>query len=260
MNSKSIFLFSLFISFFIVGLHSQSPTGKRVLVIVDDLSLQSSHSQYFDLLKEQGYSLEFLAADKANANKIHKYGEWFYDNLILFAPHAEEFAGLDAEKVLEFVDQGGNLIVVGDSELSDAVKTIGSDCNVEFDHAGAFVIDHQDYNRTEGEKHHTLVASSNYVQDKIVVGSKLNSPVLFRGIGMDIQEESPLLFSVLSGSSFSYSHSPSSAIKSLHVAGKKTSLVAALQARNNARVLFSGSLDLFSNSFFSSPVQTKKEI
>lgn len=79
---------------------------------------------------------------------------------------------------------------------------------------------------------------------------------------MDVLEDVPLIFPILSGSSFSYSHNPSSPVKKLHVAGKKTALVAALQARNNARILFSGSLDLFGNKFFGArvkPSSTGKE-
>ena len=37
--------------------------------------------------------------------------------------------------------------------------------------------------------------------------------------------------------------------------GKNTLLISALQARNNARVVFAGSLDFFSNEFFESSVQ-----
>ena len=37
--------------------------------------------------------------------------------------------------------------------------------------------------------------------------------------------------------------------------GKNTLLIAGLQARNNARVIFSGSLDFFSDAFFNSAVQ-----
>lgn len=40
-----------------------------------------------------------------------------------------------------------------------------------------------------------------------------------------------------------------------HAVGKNTLLLAALQARNNARVVFSGSLYFFSDEAFTSPVQ-----
>lgn len=41
-----------------------------------------------------------------------------------------------------------------------------------------------------------------------------------------------------------------------HAVGKNTLLVAALQARNNARVVFLGSLDFFSDEFFTASVQS----
>jgi oligosaccharyltransferase complex subunit beta len=40
-----------------------------------------------------------------------------------------------------------------------------------------------------------------------------------------------------------------------HAVGRNTLLIAALQARNNARVVFSGSLYFFSDEAFTSPVQ-----
>jgi oligosaccharyltransferase complex subunit beta len=40
-----------------------------------------------------------------------------------------------------------------------------------------------------------------------------------------------------------------------HAVGKNTLLIAGLQARNNARVVFSGSMHFFSDAFFNSPVQ-----
>jgi oligosaccharyltransferase complex subunit beta len=40
-----------------------------------------------------------------------------------------------------------------------------------------------------------------------------------------------------------------------HAVGRSTLLIAALQARNNARVVFSGSLYFFSDEAFTSPVQ-----
>ena len=40
-----------------------------------------------------------------------------------------------------------------------------------------------------------------------------------------------------------------------HAVGKNTLLVAALQARNNARVIFFGSIDFFSDEFFGSATQ-----
>jgi oligosaccharyltransferase complex subunit beta len=61
---------------------------------------------------------------------------------------------------------------------------------------------------------------------------------------------------VLTGSPTAYSHNPDSAITDYpHTVGTATLLIAALQARNNARVMFFGSLDFFSNDFFEARVE-----
>ena len=39
-----------------------------------------------------------------------------------------------------------------------------------------------------------------------------------------------------------------------HATGKNTLLIAGLQARNNARVVFAGSLEFFSDEFFNAKV------
>lgn len=73
---------------------------------------------------------------------------------------------------------------------------------------------------------------------------------------MTIDAENPLLMEVLTASSYSYTYNPSEKITEYpHSVGKGTLLISALQARNNARVVFVGSLDFFSNDFFGSSVQ-----
>src|SRR5579863_2547309 len=76
-------------------------------------------------------------------------------------------------------------------------------------------------------------------------------PFLFSLIS---ERKNPLVVSVLHGSSSSFSANPAKATAP-HIMGQQTTLVAALQARNNARVTFSGSLLLFSNEFFKADVQ-----
>ncbi|NXE97824.1 OST48 glycosyltransferase, partial [Menura novaehollandiae] len=68
--------------------------------------------------------------------------------------------------------------------------------------------------------------------------------------------DNPLVLDILTGSSTSYSFFPDKPITQYpHAVGKNTLLIAGLQARNNARVVFSGSLDFFSDAFFNSAVQ-----
>jgi len=150
-----------------------------------------------------------------------------------------------------------NVLVVGSSEIGKPIADIASECSVEFDEEQTFVIDHLNYNASDAEGQHTLLAvePTNVVNAKIIFPKKIEAPILYKGVGQDIEEDSSLLFCVLHADETSYSFSPEEKIEELHVAGRKTCLISALQARNNARVIFVGSIQLFSNAYFTAPVQ-----
>ena len=101
----------------------------------------------------------------------------------------------------------------------------------------------------------------------------LAAPILYEGTGLIIDQENPLVLEILTASSTAYrylnlnsqnfeilkfffcSHNPDEPVLEYpHATGKNTVLVAGLQARNNARVVFAGSIDLFSDKFFTSAV------
>jgi len=148
-------------------------------------------------------------------------------------------------------------LIAGDSNLGGPTRDIASECNVEFDEDGTHVIDHFNFDSSDFNGQHTVIASSNVLAIPIIfAGKKIDAPVLFQGIAQDIEENSVLLSNVLSASTTAYSAFTDESVTSdLFVSGSKIALVSALQARNNARVVFSGSLALFSDKFFSSPVQ-----
>lgn len=257
-NIRSLrnFFLLIFVCFilFVSAEQEHGPGGKRTLAILGDLKIKSTHSKFFHNLEENGYNIEYVSADqKAN---LDTFGEWNYDNLIIFAPAATELARISTQDVLDFIDSGHNLIIAADSSLEDPIRDIATECNIEFDDQETNVIDHLHYDASDNGDH-TLLAVTNYPSEiSIVFPYEIKAPVLFRGVGQDIEEDSPLLFSLLSGYSTTYSHSKIENIKELHVSGPKTSLVTALQARNNARAIFSGSLELFSDKFFTSRVET----
>jgi len=218
---------------------------------MEDDEIKTTHSIFFKYLTEREYKIDFVEADDRNI-KFKKYGEWQYDHLILFAPSASDIVGISSDDILEFIDDGRNVIVAADSNIGDVVREIATECNIEFDEEGTSVIDHFNYDVSDSE--HTLIVAEP-VSDAPAVLSINKAPVLFRGVGQDIEEDSELLFPLLTGYATTYSHSPSKPVKELHVAGKKTTLVTALQARNNARVIFSGSLELFGDAFINSKVR-----
>ncbi|XP_047071389.1 dolichyl-diphosphooligosaccharide--protein glycosyltransferase 48 kDa subunit isoform X2 [Lolium rigidum] len=227
-----------------------APRGRKLLVLVDDLAVRSSHSAFFGSLQARGLDLEFRLADDPKLS-LHRYGQYLYDGLVLFAPSTPRFGGsVDQNAVLEFIDAGHDMILAADSSASDLIRGIATECGIEFDEdPEAMVIDHINYASTEVEGDHTLIAGDDLIQSDVILGSKkIEAPVLFRGIGHAVNPSNSLVLKVLSASPSAYSANPKTKLASPpSLTGSGISLVSIMQARNNARVLISGSLDLFSN-------------
>uniref|UniRef100_A0A0L8HT87 Dolichyl-diphosphooligosaccharide--protein glycosyltransferase 48 kDa subunit n=1 Tax=Octopus bimaculoides TaxID=37653 RepID=A0A0L8HT87_OCTBM len=229
MFSSSILTFFVFLLCVTLSLQQNSGFGgRRTLVLVDSWSLRETHSIFFKMLRDRHFEITFKTADDSSL-ALTKYGEFLYDNLIIFSPSVE----------------------------GDPLREIATECGVEFDEEKTSVIDHLNYDVSDGGKHTLIVAdSSNLLDAPMIVGKKLTAPLLFQGVGMIADSENPLVLNVLHGSSTAYSFNPNNKIDEFpHAVGKNTLLIAALQARNNARVVFVGSLDFFSDQFFTAPVQ-----
>ncbi|TRY62574.1 hypothetical protein TCAL_00475 [Tigriopus californicus] len=238
----------------------QSPSGPRVLALLDNLSIKESHSQFFKSLIDRGFSLTFKTADDPNL-VLKKYGEFLYDHLVLFCPTVEEFGGsLSVEAITDFIDQGGNVLVAGSTHTGDILREIASEVGFEADEENNAVIDHLNFDTIKDEGQHSLIVADpdHLIKAAAMVGPAIaqGSPFLYRGTGIIVDRENPLVLEVLTASSTAYSHNPDEPITEYpHATGKNTVLIAGLQARNNARVIFSGSLDFFSDEFFASSVQ-----
>lgn len=196
-------------------------------------------------------------ADDSNL-LLSKYGEYLYKHLIIFAPSVEEFGGsLNVEAITDFIDGGGNVLVAGSSQSGDALRELASECGFEIDEEGATVIDHMNYDVSDVGQHTTIVAdSSNLIDASVIVGNKTIPPLLYQGTGLIADPDNPLILRLLTASSSAYSYHPDQSVKEYpHAVGKNALLIAALQARNNARVLFSGSLYFFSDEAFTSSVK-----
>jgi oligosaccharyltransferase complex subunit beta len=207
--------------------------------------------------------------------QLKVFGENIYDNIIYFAPSTEKHSSISSEDIIEFSNEGGNLLFALSRETSDYVRDIVETFGITLDKKGTEVIDH-----FEGENNsdfrlilyfllyilnffskifltislqHVNFLARNYDKASPVIGrySEITKelPVVFHGIGHSIEDNNILAVKLLKGNPSTYSASPNrDAIES---SGEKTLLVTAIQARNNARVLISGSIEMFSNSFFS---------
>ncbi|XP_044754265.1 dolichyl-diphosphooligosaccharide--protein glycosyltransferase 48 kDa subunit [Coccinella septempunctata] len=242
-------------SIFLAKINAQG----RTLVLLDNQVIRETHSIFFRSLQERGYSLTFKVADDSTL-VLSKYGESLYDNLIVFAPSVEEFGGsLNVDTLTQFIDEGGNILIAGSSITGDVLRELASECGFEVDEEGAYVIDHLNYDITdEGEHTKLVIGNENLIDSKVIFGQARSNiaPLIYEGTGLLADTENPLVLSLVSGHSTSYSYIPGQKIKEYpHAVGKDTLLIAGLQARNNARVVFSGSLSFFSDEFFTSSVQ-----
>ncbi|KAL3621216.1 Dolichyl-diphosphooligosaccharide--protein glycosyltransferase 48 kDa subunit [Castilleja foliolosa] len=255
----SIVLISLYLfATLCASFTEENPTDRRVLVLLDDFAIKSSHSIFFKSLETRGFDLDFKLADDPKL-ALQRYGQYLYDAVIVFAPTIDRFGGsIDAGSLLEFVDSGHDLILAADASASELIREIAVDCGVDFDEdSAALVIDHTSYAVSETEGDHTLIASDDFIQSEVILGSKkIEAPVLFKGIGHTINSANNLVLKVLSASPAAYSANPKSKLSTPPtLTGTGVSLVSVVQARNNARILISGSLSMFSNRFFLSGVQ-----
>lgn len=203
--------------------------------------------------------MTYKLADDASL-LLSRYGEYLYKNLIIFAPSVEEFGGeISVEKLAQFVDDGGNVLVAGSEQSGDALREFASECGFEIDEEGASVLDHLHYDISDKGDHTTILTSArNLINAPTIVGdSRKNGgkPLLYRGTGLLADKENSLVLQLLTAESTAYSYNPDQAIKDYpHAVGKNTLLIAALQARNNARVVFSGSLHFFSDEAFTNSI------
>jgi hypothetical protein len=78
---------------------------------------------------------------------LKRFGEYNYDNIILFAPHLSEFSTITFEDLIEFIDIGGNLLFGADSDISDSMRVFAETCGVEFDKRGSEIIDHFSFDK-----------------------------------------------------------------------------------------------------------------
>jgi len=233
-----------------------SALSRKVLVILDNPVIKETHSLFLAQLAATGAATDIKIAED-HTIALKKYGAYLYTDLVLLAPTVEEIGdGLTAESVVEFIDDGGNVFIAAGPETGDVIRDIASEVGIELDETGTTVIDHLNFDKKDSGLHNLVVSEpANLIKSKHIVGST-DKPVLYRGLGMVTDPSNPLALGILSASSSGYSHNPDQPIQDYpHAVGKNTLLVAGLQARNNARVVITGSVEMLSDAFYTSKVE-----
>ena len=148
------------------------------------------------------------------------------------------------------MNDGGNILLAISSEITENIRNFAREFDIEFDERDTFVIDHFNYNISDDGKH-TLLVSNNVVNNEAILSEEVieGPPVLYRGIGHKVGSV-PLLTKIMwaNDTAYSYETKDGQAVDQEPLAiGNSIGLISALQARNNARVTFVGSLEFFSD-------------
>lgn len=156
---------------------------------------------------------------------------------------------IDVQAILDFIDSGKNVILGLSSEVSESMRTLAAEVGVEVDEKGSAVYDHF---HAAGEA--TTIYSSQVIDAPIIVGASKPKPVTFKGVAHAVAGDSELVTVVLSAEATAYSHDPRKPMLEPPnlIAGKAVSLLSVVQARNNARVMVAGSVDMLTDGHFSS--------
>ncbi|KAI9142512.1 Dolichyl-diphosphooligosaccharide--protein glycosyltransferase subunit WBP1 [Paraphysoderma sedebokerense] len=253
----------LLVLLFVIGLHSslgKSLVGDRVLVILDNLNDKQSYSKLWNSLSDRGFALTFKST-KDSTLSLFEYDERQADHLIVFTPKSKKFGGsVNVASIVDFINRGGNLLLATNSNMADQTRELCYEFGIEFDETDTSVIDHFNYNslsKSASQRHDEIMADNIAPINAIFPESvRKGPPVLYQGVAHKVFRNSPMLIKLLSGNAVTFSGEIGSkgGIQPF-VSGDEVGLVSALQARNNARIVISGSTELFSDSFAEAAIQ-----
>ncbi|KAJ3064787.1 hypothetical protein HDU98_011838, partial [Podochytrium sp. JEL0797] len=237
--------------------------NNRVLVVLNEVDQKADYSQYLGALEARGFALTFKAVADDSTNLV-LWEELAYHHLLLLAD-AQVGPAIAPAKVVDFINRGGNVLVAASSKVSETIRDIGIEMSADFDEKNNAVFDA--FHNVEGQT--DAVVASRVVAGSAIIPPSLaatiasgSTPLVFKGVGHRLTGKNPLAMSVLVGNPTSYSYLQSNqgltAPPASALVGSTLSLVSVLQARNNARVAFSGSVDLFKDEFAGLSVGSKK--
>ncbi|KAG9297535.1 hypothetical protein G9A89_001475 [Geosiphon pyriformis] len=242
-------------------INAKSTTGERVLVLLEKESDESLYSLFFKSLIDRHYTLSFKTPSDSKVD-LFSFDERAYDHIINFAPGTKiSNSKLNSAALINFVNKGGNILLTASPNLSETIRDFAREFDIEFDDKGTSVIDHFNFDVSDNGTHTLLVLNNEGLTKNPVILSKATvegAPILYRGVGHKFGT-TPLLTKiawVASNSAYSYETKAEQVVdQDPFLVGHDITLVSALQALNNARVTFVGSIELFQDSLFKSPVR-----
>lgn len=239
---------------------SQSLTGNKIAVILDAGTAQSDYSQFFSALKQRGFDLKYTTPK--DDFHFFELEERAYDHAILFPQKSKGLGpNLSPQELAKFVSAGGNLLIGASSTSASSVRDFAKELDVELAERDTLVADHFNFDGSSDDRHTTILASK-FTEVESILSKEVQdgAPIVYKGIGHSLGN-GQLISPILGASRTSYSYDIKEefdAVEDPWVSGSQTWLVSAIQARNNARIGITGSVEMFSNAAFTTELEDGK--
>ena len=234
--------------------------GDRTLVILDQGTNQAEYSIFLDDLKQRGLDLEIVDV-KTGDYEIQVDGENEYDNLLIFPTKVKSLGPkLNAQRLLEFFNAGGNILALTSTDSSpESVREFLNELDIAISPRGYKAVDHFNYDKEQGPlTHDVLSIEGEFSTPKVVAGNK---KVLYKGGAAYLGNSNAHVVPILHGSSTGYAYDISDdglTLTTPWASGTQMYLIAGFQGNNNARVGWVGSSDMFSNKFFEASADNRE--
>lgn len=218
---------------------------KNTLVILDKSNniptFKQSHSSFLKLIQDLGHTVDIRSADDSSL-KLSKYGDFLYDNILLLCPQVQVFRGsVSVKDLLEFIDAGRNVLLTGSHAPGSIASELASEVGFEFKSTTA----KRDYSNTKlSDLYHIVGDRSKYPSTNFVY-SGAQMKMLKNELSLEILINNAPVDDIR----------PSSSSKFL-----SNVLIGVVQARNNARVLVSGSPDFYTDQTFEASKMANKHL
>ncbi|GAA5973254.1 hypothetical protein JCM8115_006563 [Rhodotorula mucilaginosa] len=243
-------------AFWLACLSLASPLeAARVLGVVDPSGTTSSLNHFWASLRSAGFDV-VVGDVQESAAVLRKNGDSI-DHIAFFATGVKQLpAELSPQSLAHRLESGVDLLLVVPPPATEVWRDFAREFEVDFDDRESWVADHVAYNRDLDSGSHTVltVPVNEAPSPFISAATRAGPPVIYHG-GGHAAGPHPMLTTLLraSPSAISAAAGSEGPPEGARMIGSQHALVSAFQARNNARVAFSGSVDFFSDEYLESP-------
>ena len=163
---------------------------------------------------------------------------------------------LTPQLLVQFLNDGGNILLGASSTTSESLRDFARELDIDLPPRDTLYADHFSYHPDSTKNHTLVVVDADNFPSLPHVGAIFSSAaregrIVYRGAAHGLGT-APLLLPFLKGKKTGYTFDGKEdldAVEDPYVAGSQAFLVSGFQARNNARVVVTSSLDMFSNEY-----------